>query len=268
MTRPKHSGRDAGDLVWPALADSTRRAILDRLRHGPQTVGRLTDEFPTSRFAIRKHLNILEAARLVVVRRHGRERWNYLNATPLQTVYERWVTPYQQLWAGRLTTLKRQIEGDSSMPAAPAPGLSALERVELEIDIAAPAADVWRALTKNTTFWWPTSFYTGPAKGFHMEARIGGKVFEDWGDGAGVVWYEIFALNPGVSLDLHGQMAVPYGPAVTLLHLELAPEGEGTRLKVTDSTIGVTGDPKEKISGWEQVFRDGLKRYVESIRSH
>ena len=258
--------REPVDLVWPALADPTRRAILDRLRDGPRTVGQLTDDFPTSRFAIRKHLNILEAARLVVVRWSGRERWNYLNATPIQTVYERWVTPYQQLWAGKLTTLKRHIEGDSPMPVAPAPGTSGLERVELEIEIAAEPATVWRALTTETTFWWPRAFYTGPAKGFHMEPRIGGKVFEDWGDGAGVVWYEIFALNPGVSLDLHGQMAVPYGPAVTLLHLELVAEGGGTRLKVSDSTIGVTGDPKEKLSGWEQVFRDGLKRYVESER--
>ena len=86
-------------MLWAALADPTRRAILDLLREGPRTVGQLTERFPTSRFAIRKHLNALEAARLVVVRWQGRERWNYLNAAPIQSVYERWVTPYRQLWA-------------------------------------------------------------------------------------------------------------------------------------------------------------------------
>ena len=96
-----------------------------------------------------------------------------------------------------------------------------------------------------------------------MEPRIGGKVYEDWGNGAGVIWYEIFALNPGVSLDLHGQMGIPYGPAVTLLHLELVSSAEGTRLKVSDSTIGAAGDPSEKSAGWQQIFGAGLKSFVE-----
>jgi len=261
MARPVKAATGS-ELVWTALADPTRRAILDLLRGGPKTSGQLTDNFPTSRFAVRKHLNVLEAAHLVVVRRHGRERWNYLNATPIQTVYERWVTPYQQLWAGKLTNFKRQLEGEFPMPAAPT--TSALDRVELEIDIAAAPAAVWRALTEQTTLWWPRDFYTGPAQGFHMEPRIGGRVFEDWGNGAGVIWYEIFALNPGVSLDLHGCMGIPYGPAVTLLHLELSPQPDGTRLKVSDTTIGTPGNPSEKTEGWYQIFRDGLKRHVEA----
>jgi DNA-binding transcriptional ArsR family regulator len=76
--------------VWQALADPTRRAIMDLLRQAPRTTGALAEQFPTTRFAIMKHLTVLETAGLVVIRRRGRERWNHLNAVPLELVYERW----------------------------------------------------------------------------------------------------------------------------------------------------------------------------------
>lgn len=246
--------------VWGALADPTRRAILNLLKDGPLTLGQLADVFPVSRFAIRKHLNILESAHLVLVRWHGRERWNFLNVVPLQTVYERWVTPYQRIWAAKLTTLRDDIEGvamtGSSMPLV-------LERVELEIPIAARPATVWQALVDRTTLWWPRHFYTGPATGFHIEPRIGGRVYEDWGNGAGVIWYHVFGMNPEVSLDLQGAMGVPYGPALTLLHVELAGDDDGTVLTISDSTLGRGGGRDQKIDGWRQVFSGGLKMFVE-----
>ena len=136
-------------LVWSALADPTRREILDLLKDGPRTSGELARHFPTSRFAIRKHLNILEAAHLVIVRWHGRERWNHLNVTPIQSVYQRWVTPYQRIWAERLSQLKSNLEGDHDMP--PGPAAIQLERIELEIPIAAAPPVVWRALLEDTT---------------------------------------------------------------------------------------------------------------------
>jgi DNA-binding transcriptional ArsR family regulator len=248
--------------VWSALADPTRRAILDLLRGGPRTLGDIAAQFPTTRFSIRKHLNALEAAHLVLVRRQGRERWNHLNVTPLQDVYERWVTPYQQIWAGKLSSLRAHIEGESVVNAQAT--AATLERVELEIEIAASRERVWRALVDETTRWWPRDFYTGAAKGFHIEPKIGGRVYEDWGGGAGVLWYQVFAIHPGVSLDLHGAMGVPYGPAITLLHLELAVTAEGTMLKVSDSTIGVAGDRRARTEGWQRVFGEGLKAYVEA----
>jgi DNA-binding transcriptional ArsR family regulator len=85
------------DPVWKALAEPHRRSILDRLRDGPKTTGELVRPFDLSRFAVMKHLRVLERAALVVVRRRGRERWNYLNPVPIQTIYERWITPYAAL---------------------------------------------------------------------------------------------------------------------------------------------------------------------------
>ena len=189
------------NAVWNALADPTRRAILDLLRERPRTSGDLASHFPTTRFATRKHLNALEAAGLVLVRREGRERWNYLNAAPLQMIYERWVTPYQAIWAERATKLKVKLEKGKAMTPS---RTATVARVELEIPIKAPAADVWRALLEDTTLWWPREFYTGAAKGFHIEPRLGGRVYEDWATAAtahGAVSYQVFGLpHPRISL--------------------------------------------------------------------
>jgi DNA-binding transcriptional ArsR family regulator len=98
------------DPIWKALADPSRRAILDRLRDGPKTTGELSERFEFSRFAVMKHLRVLERAGLVVVRRRGRERWNYLNPVPIQMIVERWITPYASMWARDLLDLKRVVE--------------------------------------------------------------------------------------------------------------------------------------------------------------
>ncbi|HEU4898462.1 MAG TPA: metalloregulator ArsR/SmtB family transcription factor, partial [Actinomycetota bacterium] len=80
---------DGTAMVWRALADPTRRAILDLLADRARTTGELSEAFPeVSRFAVMKHLGVLETAGLVVVRRRGRERWNHLNGVPLREAYE------------------------------------------------------------------------------------------------------------------------------------------------------------------------------------
>jgi DNA-binding transcriptional ArsR family regulator len=103
--------------VWKALADPTRRRLLDLLKERPRTTGHLCDQFPVSRFAVMKHLAILEQAGLVIVGRQGRERWNYLNAVPIQQIYERWISGYQALWASSLLRLKARIEDTSRKPS-------------------------------------------------------------------------------------------------------------------------------------------------------
>lgn len=101
---------DDFELIWRALADPTRRRILDLLKAGPRTTGDLSDQFPISRFAVMKHLSTLEGAGLVIVERRGRERWNYLNAVPIRQIYERWISGYAGLWAASLLRLKRMVE--------------------------------------------------------------------------------------------------------------------------------------------------------------
>lgn len=97
-------------LVWKALADPTRRRLLDLLREESRTTGDLCEQFGVSRFAVMKHLAILEQAGLVIVERRGRERWNYLNAVPIQQIYERWMSGYQAPWASSLLRVKARAE--------------------------------------------------------------------------------------------------------------------------------------------------------------
>jgi DNA-binding transcriptional ArsR family regulator len=115
------------DRVFKALANAERRAILDALRGGPKATGELVMLFPSlSRFAVMQHLRVLARAGLVVQRKSGRIRSNFLNAVPIRWLYERWVSGYEGHWAGALTALKRRAEGGSARRGAvhpPLPGV-------------------------------------------------------------------------------------------------------------------------------------------------
>ena len=103
----------ASQAVWKALSNPVRRQILDALRAGPETTGDLADRFPDlSRFAVMQHLRVLQAAELVVVRRDGRKRYNYLNPVPIQQVYDRWVVRYLKPWTEALVRLSDELESE------------------------------------------------------------------------------------------------------------------------------------------------------------
>jgi len=100
--------------VWRALANPVRRRILDLLRDGPRTTGALADQFPElSRFAVMQHLGVLADAGIVVPRKEGRLRYNYLNPAPIQQIYDRWVTRNARPWTEALVTLKQEVEAES-----------------------------------------------------------------------------------------------------------------------------------------------------------
>src|SRR5262245_56589592 len=96
--------------VFRAIADPTRRAILDRLRAGPAAVNALAADFRQSRPAVSKHLRVLRKARLVSEERAGRERFYQLEPLPLQTVAG-WLEGYRATWQRNLNQLKRYLEG-------------------------------------------------------------------------------------------------------------------------------------------------------------
>lgn len=96
--------------VFRAIADPTRRAILDRLRAGPTAVNLLANEFAQTRPAISKHLRVLLDARLVLEQKAGRERFYRLQSAPLQQVVG-WIEGYRALWQVSLDNLKRHLEG-------------------------------------------------------------------------------------------------------------------------------------------------------------
>ena len=97
--------------VWKALSSPHRRALLDALRDGAKTTTALCEVLPElSRFAVMQHLGVLERAGIVLVRREGRERWNELNAVPIQRELERWLNVFQQASASQLLAFERHLE--------------------------------------------------------------------------------------------------------------------------------------------------------------
>ncbi|MEO8678122.1 MAG: metalloregulator ArsR/SmtB family transcription factor [Vicinamibacterales bacterium] len=107
--------RRAADLdpVWRALASPIRRHMLDLLHERPRTTGDLAAQFPgLSRFAVMQHLRVLEAGRLTIYRRQGRERINSMNPVPIQQIFDRWVKRYHQPWLETLVALKHQLEAE------------------------------------------------------------------------------------------------------------------------------------------------------------
>ena len=98
------------DAVFKALADPTRRRLLDMLfRRDGQTLGQLERRLAMTRFGVMKHLRVLEAARLVVSRRRGREKLHFLNAVPICQIHNRWIDKYSAPMAALLTGLKKDL---------------------------------------------------------------------------------------------------------------------------------------------------------------
>ena len=96
--------------IWKALGSPHRRALLDALKDGPRTTSALCEVLPKlSRYAVMQHLGVLERAGVVLVRREGRERWNELNAVPIQRELERWLNGFQQASASQLLAFERHL---------------------------------------------------------------------------------------------------------------------------------------------------------------
>jgi uncharacterized protein YndB with AHSA1/START domain len=99
------------DPIFKALADPTRRSLLDELfRRDGQSLSELEDRFAMTRFGVMKHLRQLEEAGLVVTRKHGREKLHYLNPVPIRLVHDRWVSKYTEPWASALVEIKQRLE--------------------------------------------------------------------------------------------------------------------------------------------------------------
>jgi DNA-binding transcriptional ArsR family regulator len=102
---------DALNHVWKALADPTRREILDFLRAGPKTTSSIVEQFPKlSRFGVMKHIDVLREANLISTRTQGRCRENSLNPVPIRQIAERWISKYAASWTNSLLRIKEDSE--------------------------------------------------------------------------------------------------------------------------------------------------------------
>jgi len=111
-SRKKQEGRlEQDDLVFKALAGGDRRKILDLLRDAPMTTGELGKRLPwLDRTTVMQHLRVLENARLIITKKEGRCRWNYLDVSPIQRIHERWIEAYAMPSASMLSKLQQDLE--------------------------------------------------------------------------------------------------------------------------------------------------------------
>lgn len=153
------------DDVFRALADPTRRSLLDELfKEDGQTLSALEARLPMTRFGVMKHLRILEIAGLIVTKRRGREKLHFLNPVPIRLVHDRWVSKYAEPWAATLSDLKHELEKKT------------MEKV-YEIYIKTTPERLWKAITNTemrakytfgaviTSDWTPGSRYEGAGWG-------------------------------------------------------------------------------------------------------
>jgi len=236
------------ELVFKALADPTRRGLLDELfdRDG-QTLGGLASRFEMTRVAVAKHLRLLEDAGLVVTRRHGREKLHYLNPVPIRLVHDRWVSKYTEAWAAGLVDLKRDLE-------------ASVDKV-FEIYIRTTPERLWAAITDPEV---------------RARYQFGAHVQSDWTSGSA---YQVVhdgaprALIEGQNLEIDPpQRLVQSYQAVwdddiaaegtSRVTWEIEPVGDSCRLTVTHDQLRPDADP-HVYGGWPMIL-SGLKTWLET----
>jgi DNA-binding transcriptional ArsR family regulator/uncharacterized protein YndB with AHSA1/START domain len=236
------------ELVFRALADGTRRALLDELfaRDGQPLVS-LTARHDMTRIAVAKHLKILEDAGLVVSRRRGREKLHYLNAVPIRLVHDRWVSKYTEPWAAGLAGLKRELEDQ-------------MEKV-FEIYIRTTPEQLWEAITDPV---------------IRTKYQFGASVESDWAVGSPYRVGQPAGERPlieGANLvverpsRLVQTMHALWGPdaeraGTSRVTWEIEPVGDSCRLTVVHDQLPPDA-PAELYGGWPMIL-SGLKTWLET----
>ncbi|MGH9155797.1 MAG: ArsR/SmtB family transcription factor [Acidimicrobiales bacterium] len=236
------------DAVFRALADPTRRSLLDELfRQDGQSLRTLEERFSMTRFGVMKHLRQLEDAGLVVTRRQGRQKLHFLNPVPIRLVHDRWVSKYAEPWAATLSGLKQRLE-------------SVMKKV-FEIYIATTPERLWEAITDPD---------------IRSRYNFGATVTSDWTPGSPVVTRHPAApglLGEGeiVEVDrpwrlVHTMVALwseeVKSEGASRVTWEIEPVGDSCRLTVTHDQLR-EGANDELYGGWPMIL-SGLKTWLET----
>lgn len=256
---------DKLSLVFKAIGNPIRRMILDLLKESPKTTGELNDYFPNiTRYAIMKHLNILVEGNLVVVRREGKYRRNYLNAVPIQEVHNRWVGKYMETTANSLLNLQTIVEGSGREQMMNNNNNDFL--IEQEIFMNAPREEVFKALTEKVEDWWEFRIAPeGKTSHFTFNPIPGGQFIERWGDNQGAIWGNVYYVNAPEEIRLHGHLGMK-GAVNSAYTYRLVEKEGGTLLQLSHSASGVVQENWEEdhTKGWEYLLGTLLKNYVEN----
>ena len=243
--------------LWPALADPTRRRILDLLAERPRSTGEIAAAFPISRIAVMRHLDVLSAAGLTTSRKRGRQRWHYVNLARLLPLHERWSTPIAEGFARALLRFRNRVEAAAVQGDAPP--------IDIALDVAleAPVHLVFNALTREPGAWWGRPFLRPTATGLRMEPRVGGSFIEDWPDGGALL-----ATVTGLGQDRFLQLSGPFhlGLAHGVAEFALTEHGRSTTLGFSFRAFGaIDAELAEQFEhGWRYLVATRLKAFVES----
>ncbi len=145
---------------------------------------------------------------------------------------------------------------------------ASIAEVRLQVSIAAPAKEVWRGLTDDIGQWWPADFYSGGAAGarsFTLEAVPGGRMFETWDGGGGVLWGTVIAIDPHKQLQVLGHLFPTSGGPTTWFGTWTLEESQGvTALSFSDCSVGRATDAlmADLDQGWQYLWRS-LQAHVE-----
>jgi DNA-binding transcriptional ArsR family regulator len=250
----------AEEGVWKALSNPVRRVILDLLREGPRTTGELAQGFEgLSRFAVMQHLEVLVEAGVVLVRREGRQRFNHLNAVPIQEIHERWVSRFAERDASAMLALRRHVEGGPKMSEQ----TGRMIRLEAEIRLKASPERVFKAWTQEQRDWYPYTYGGDKVRSIVLEPRVGGSCYEDWGDGAGHLYSTVTHYDPPNVIITRGWLQ----PAIILEQsAQFLVEGDETVVKTSTVTFGPISDEMAegiRTHGDMTLFEDKLRAWVE-----
>jgi len=249
------------DEVFKALADPTRRSLLDELRRDDgQTLHQLEARFEMTRFGVMKHLKQLEDAGLVVTRRQGREKLHFLNPVPIRLVHDRWVSKFAEPWAAGLSGLKQDLERDMEPNATETRTMEprTMEKV-FEIYIKTTPERLWEAITDPVV----RAKYNFGA-GAHSDWTVGARIELTAGDlllGEG----EVLEVDPPRRL-VHTVLAhfsrEAEAEGWTRTTWEIEPVGDSCRLTLVQDQMREDANP-QIYGGWPMVL-SGLKTWLET----
>jgi uncharacterized protein YndB with AHSA1/START domain/DNA-binding transcriptional ArsR family regulator len=234
------------DAVFRALADPTRRSLLDELfKEDGQTLSALEERLPMTRFGVMKHLKVLEEAGLVVSKRRGREKLHFLNPVPIRLVHDRWVSKYAEAWAAGLSDLKHKLE-------------KTMEKV-FEIYIKTTPERLWHAITdteRRRKYNFGAVVTSDWSSGSRYEGRNNGNLIFDG---------ENLEVDPPRRLvqnfrALWGEDVK--GEGTSRVTWEIEPVGDSCRLTVTHDRLR-EGANSQLYGGWPMVL-SGIKTLLES----
>jgi DNA-binding transcriptional ArsR family regulator len=237
MSRQVAAQVDDEPDLWRALANPWRRRLLDLLRERPATTGALARELPElSRFAVMQHLGVLTDAGVVLVERRGRDRVNHLNAVPLREWYERWVQPMADAGSAELLAFKRAVEREEDvMTTSSATDTIRTVRLSFELRIAASAQRTFEVMTQRVLDWYPHTYGDDRTRAVVIEPQVGGRHYEDWGDGAGHLYGHVTAYDPPNHWATRGRLS----PGTTLdTEYEITETDGGVIVHVTKVAVG------------------------------